>query len=171
MNGPILRFLSEDHARLDALLARSSPRSGEILSGEFAAFRSGLLRHIAMEERVLFPLVLRMQGDRLQPTAAHLRLDHAALAALLVPPPEPLIVNALRGILAVHNAIEESAGGFYEVCDQIVGQQADELLEKLRTFPAVPLLPHAAGPAVLKATRRALARAGYNLDSYGTDVT
>jgi hypothetical protein len=43
--------------------------------------------------------------------AAKLRLDHGALAALLVPTPTLAIIAALRAILGTHNVLEEGAGG------------------------------------------------------------
>lgn len=43
--------------------------------------------------------------------AAKLRLDHGALAALLVPTPTPAIIVAIHTVLAAHNSLEEGPGG------------------------------------------------------------
>jgi hypothetical protein len=40
-----------------------------------------------MEERVLIPAARRARGGAALPVARLLRLDHGAIAALLVPPP------------------------------------------------------------------------------------
>ena len=43
----IRQYLAADHARLDAALQR----------GGYQEFREGLLRHIAIEQKILFPIV------------------------------------------------------------------------------------------------------------------
>jgi hypothetical protein len=50
--------------------------------------------------------------------------------------------------------------------EQLVGREAETLLAQLRAAPEVPVAPHSDGPRVLPATRRALARAGYD---FGND--
>jgi len=50
--GPLLRYLAQDHARMDALLLRSIAEPRVVDMRAFAEFRAGLLRHIAMEEKV-----------------------------------------------------------------------------------------------------------------------
>ncbi len=162
--GPIYRFLVDDHLRLDGLLRRAVAQPGEIERAAYAEFRGGLLKHIGMEEKILLPAAHRARGGTPLPIAAKLRLDHGALAALLVPTPTPAIVAAIRTVLAGHNQIEEGSDGVYEVCEQLVGAEADALLARLRAAPEVPVNPHVDGPVVLNAARRALARAGYDLD-------
>lgn len=164
MPGPISRLLSDDHLRLDALLTRATPRPGEIDQTAYAEFRAGLLKHIGMEEKMLLPAAQRARGGEPLPTAAKLRLDHGALAALLVPSPTLAIIATLRRILGAHNALEEAAGGVYEVCEQLVGPDVDTLLAQLRAAPEVPVHTHVDGPRIMDAARRALARAGYRFD-------
>jgi len=50
--GPIERLMTEDDARLGALLLRAE---GEPGGDAFETFRRGLLRHIAIEEKALLP--------------------------------------------------------------------------------------------------------------------
>ncbi|HXG50060.1 MAG TPA: hemerythrin domain-containing protein [candidate division Zixibacteria bacterium] len=164
MAGTISSFLSDDHKRLDALLRKAVSQPGRLDAGAYAAFRAGLLKHIGMEEKILLPAVQQLRGGEPPPMAAKLRLDHGALAALLVPSPTPGIVAALRAILDLHNALEEGPGGLYELCDSLAGGEAGELLDRLRAAPEVSVAPHNDGPGVLEATRRALQRAGYDLD-------
>jgi len=75
-----------------------------------------------MEERILLPAAQRLRGGERLPIAARLRLDHGALAALLVPSATPV--------------------------------------------PEVAMAPHNDGPGIVEATRRALAKAGYNLEDF-----
>jgi hypothetical protein len=159
--GPISRFLAEDHARLDGLLRQAAARPGLIDRGAYAQFRAGLLRHIGMEEKILFPEAQRRRGGEPLPIAAKLRLDHGALAALLVPSPSHTIVAILRSILVAHNAVEEQSGGPYEACEQLAGLEADALLDRLRSAPEVPVADHVDSPKARAATRRALQRAGF----------
>jgi hypothetical protein len=87
MVGSIHSFLVDDHLRLSELLDRATCRPEQINLAAYAALRAGLLRHIAMEEKVLLPFAQNKRGNEPLPIAARLRLDHRALAALLVPTP------------------------------------------------------------------------------------
>ena len=116
-----------------------------------------------MEETVLIPAALRLQGGRPIAIADRIRLDHGALTALLVPPPDRSILNTLRAILQVHNALEEQEGGMYNVCEQIAGDEAEALLVQLAAVPDVPVHPHNPKPEILEATRRAVERAGHTM--------
>jgi hypothetical protein len=164
MLGPLFRFLANDHARLDALLHRAGADPTAIDGDAYAAFRAGLLKHIAMEEKVLLPDAQRRRGGEPLPIAAKLRLDHGAIAALLVPTPTPRIIAALRTVLTAHNRIEEGSGGVYEVCEQFAGDEVERLVARLRAMPDVPVASYNDGPRVLAAARRALERAGYQID-------
>jgi len=154
-------MLSGDHARLDELLKRAAADPAHIASQPYREFRRGLLRHIAMEEKVLLPAAQRLNGEQPLEVAARLRLDHGAMAALLVPTPTPAVIAALRAILVIHNQLEEGAGGLYETCDLLAGAQAEQIVAQLRNAPDVPAAPFNDSPKVMPAARRALARAGY----------
>lgn len=164
--GPVYRFLADDHARLDLLLQRAFADSERIDLQAYGEFRSGLLKHIAMEEKVLLPAAQQAQSGEPLPVAAKLRIQHGALAALLVPTPIRGIGAAIRAILKDHNPLEEGAGGVYEVCERLAGSEADPILAKLQSFAEVKLASHNDGPLVMESTRRAMARAGYNLEDY-----
>src|SRR6185295_2002294 len=112
-------------------------------------FRQGLLRHIGMEEKILLPAAHRVRDGEPLPIAAQLRLDHGAIAALLVPTPTPTIVAALRAILARHNGLEEGAEGVYARCERLAGNDAETLLAELRATPEVPVAPHDDGPRIM----------------------
>jgi hypothetical protein len=160
--GPIYRMLAADHTRLDDLVARAAAGREHIDPVPYDAFRRGLLKHIAMEEKILLPAAQRLNGGEPLAIAARLRLDHGAIAALLVPTPNHRIVAALKTILAMHNPLEEGAGGLYETCDRLAAGRGDEIVRQLAGAPDVPVAPHNDGPKVMPAARRALARAGYD---------
>lgn len=167
----IARFLTEDHRRLEQLLDRAGLRGGEIDSVPYEEFRAGLLRHIGMEEKILFPAIQRAQQGQadsvlvppLGSLLARLRLEHGALAALLMPSPTPAILATIRCILQRHDEIEESPGGPYEVGDNLSSKEAAKILAALCVAPTVNVLPHSDSPAVTTTLHRALARAGYSL--------
>ena len=164
MGGDIHQFLSAEHRRLDALLERAAADPEKIDAEAYAEFRAGLLRHIAMEEKVLFPAAGTGRSGRPLFLAAQLRLEHGALAALLVPTPTAAIVAALRAILERHDLVEEGSGGVYDQCEEAAAEKIDALLSELKRFPPVKTVPHVDTPFALEAARRAVARAGYRLE-------
>jgi hypothetical protein len=166
MHGKLYHYFETDHKRLEALLDRATQKPGEFEMIAYGEFRSGLLRHIGLEEKILFPAAQNAKAPEPIPGLQKLRLDHGALTALMVPPPTAAIVAAIRAILVEHDALEESPGGPYDVCERLAGKDVDQLLEKVRNAPAVPVLPHRSEPFVLEATRRAVACAGYDLGKF-----
>jgi len=159
--GPLHCYFSEDHDRLDGLLQRAIGGLGAIDLPPFDRFRAGLLRHIGMEEKVLFVAAREASGGHALAAAEQLRLEHGAIASLLVPPPTREIVAELLALLGPHNWAEEEPGGVYDACDEALGREAAErLIEQLRSFPEPPLKPYTDGPEVRKhiETNLALAR-------------
>jgi hypothetical protein len=144
--GPIRRFLAADHERLDVLLRAAVTPSGEIDLASYAEFRAGLLRHIGIEEKILFPASQQANGGSPHPTVARLHRDHGALALLLVPTPTSKIVEEIRSILVGHDEIEEGPGGVYDTCDRLPGSVVEAVLEKMRVYPPVKVAPHFDGP-------------------------
>jgi len=163
MPGKIHCYLAGDHDRLDALLERAMSDPANIDAAAYAQFRAGLLKHIAMEEKVLLPAAQKARGGDALPIAARLRLDHGALTALLVPSPTASTVAAIRAVLKFHNPIEEDPGGVYDQCETLVGAEAEPILNELKNYREVKVLPHVDSPFVMEAARRAIARAGYDL--------
>ncbi len=160
--GLVTHFLTEDHRRLDTLLQSAVAHADHVDQGAYTQFRAGLLRHIGMEEKILLPAAKRLRGGEPLLIAAKLRLDHGAIATLLIPTPTVAIIARIRGILKGHNTIEEGPGGLYETCDELAGSEAAQLLAKLQAAPEVTVLPHSDTPAVMNGVRRALERAGYD---------
>ncbi len=148
MIGPVTAYLTEDHRRLDALLRRALAGLEKVEAAAYDEFRAGLLRHIAMEEKVLLPAARRLRGGDPLPVAATLKRDHAALAALLVPTATPAIMETIRSILVEHNPLEEGPDGVYEACERLAGEDAGVLAQQLRSVPEVRVAPHYDTPLV-----------------------
>ena len=159
--GPVTDFLTEDHRRLEQLLQSAVAHADQVDRGAYAQFRAGLLRHIGMEEKILLPAAQRLRGGEPLLIASRLRLDHGALATLLIPTPTAAVIATIRGILEEHNILEEGPGGLYEICDKLAGSEAAQLLAKLQAAPELAVLPCSDSPAVMPAVQRALERAGY----------
>jgi hypothetical protein len=157
MTGPISEFLAADHARLDALLARALASPPELDRPAFDAFREALLHHIAMEEKVLFPAARAAAAGEPVPHERRLRVDHGAIAALLVPPPSAEIALELRKLLAPHDEVEEGDAGVYAACEaRLAGPRAAEVLAELRRYPRVKVAPYRDGPRVCRTAEEAL---------------
>jgi Hemerythrin HHE cation binding domain. len=89
MHGSLHKFFIDDHRRLEDILNRATMKPDEYEMIAYSQFRAGLLKHIKMEESILFPAVQKARGGVPLPIVAKLRLDHGAFTALLVPPPSP----------------------------------------------------------------------------------
>jgi hypothetical protein len=148
VQGEVFRFFAADHRRLDSLLAEATAAPDAVGLEPFGLFRAGLLRHIGMEEKLLFP-ALRAALPASASIAAKLRVDHGALVALLVPTPTPAVVTRILSVLTPHNRREEGPEGVYALCDRsLAPAEAERLVEKARAFPDPPLNPYNDGPLV-----------------------
>lgn len=165
MNKALYQFFEEDHRRLDDLLDRATRDPDEIDMDLYHRFRTGLLTHIKMEEKVLFPAAREANQGKELPETIQLRLDHGALTALMAVPPDQKLVRVLRHILEIHDEAEERPGGMYDVCATLTRDRTDELLRQLEETTEVPVRPLKPSAYVLEATKRALERAGYHYDS------
>lgn len=143
--GPIERFMMEDHARVDQLLAVATA-GAEIDPFAYARFRHDLLRHIAMEEKVLLPYARNKRLGSPLAIASQLRADHGMIAKLLVRSPTRDTIDELLAILGRHNRLEEGPGGLYSRCDALAGLEADAVVERLKAQPKVPLAAYYDGP-------------------------
>jgi hemerythrin HHE cation binding domain-containing protein len=161
--GPIYRFLAADHARLDALLQHAFANPNQIDLESYGQFRAGLLRHIAMEEKILLPAAQKARGGEPLQIAAKLRLDHGALAALLVPTPTAAVAASVRVILTAHNPLEEGPDGLYQACEALLEDESEAIVSRLQSAPEVKLAPFNDGPQIMESVKRALDRAGYAL--------
>ncbi len=63
MPGLIYKMPVEDHERLEDLLGVAETDAGPRGTRAHEEFRSGLLRHIGMEENILMPTAHRARGE------------------------------------------------------------------------------------------------------------
>jgi hypothetical protein len=164
MNKPLYQFFTNDHRRIENLLDKATQNPDEIQMDYYHQFRTGLLKHIKMEEKILFPAAQKANGGVPFPLAAKLRLDHGALTALMVVPPTTELIKILRLVLEKHDLIEEEPGGMYDVCEKLTEGETQSLLEQLRQVTEVPVHPHNKADYALKAAKNALQRAGFDFD-------
>ncbi|MFO0581660.1 MAG: hemerythrin domain-containing protein [Anaeromyxobacter sp.] len=157
MSGPVTRYLEADHVALHALLERAVAVPGAVEPAAYAGFRAGILRHIAIEEKILFPALRGARGGEPHPDWRRLRIDHGAIGSLLVPFPTPELVTELRSILEPHDVVEEGPHGVYADGDVIAAVEASELVERMRAYPAVRVAPHRDGPRLARTAAEALA--------------
>lgn len=165
MNKPLYQFFEREHCRIEELLDKATENPDRIETEYYHRFRTGLLTHIKMEEKILFPAAQKANGNAPLPLAAKLRLDHGALTALMVVPPTPEVIKVLRYIMEKHDLAEEEPGGMYDICEALTRSQTQALLEQLANITEVRLHPANEQPYALEAAKRAVARAGYDFDT------
>lgn len=164
MNKPIYQFFTNDHHRIEALLDKAIEKPGTIDMDLYLKFRAGLLTHIKMEEKILFPAAQKANNNVPLPIAAQLRLEHGAITSLMVPPPTAALISVLRYVLEKHDLAEEEPGGMYEACEALTAHQTQEILDQLAQVTEVPVHPHNTAGYAMDAAKRALWRAGYDYD-------
>jgi hypothetical protein len=150
--------MTQDHARLDGYLADADP-GGAVERAPYEQFRVGLLRHIAIEEKLLFVAIRARSTAPALSLLNVLHADHAALASLLVPSPTPALLRAVRGVLDEHNPLEECAGGLYDLYEQIAGGDLEALTARAAAIPPIRASAHVDGPRVDAHVARMLAAA------------
>jgi hypothetical protein len=159
-HGATLRaWLSRDHAEIDTLL-RAALDAEPFDVATFEQFRERLLRHIGIEERLLFPAAKRANGGQLPAGASQLRIDHAALTSLLVPTPDRALACEIANLLTQHNELEERLGGVYDRCMVLLDEPTtEELLYAAAGRKPVPTTKHFDGPGTVRTAAAALQKA------------
>ncbi|MDT8325718.1 MAG: hemerythrin domain-containing protein, partial [Bacteroidota bacterium] len=150
------QYLTEDHRRLEALLDEALRRDGIDMEA-YDRFREGLLRHISIEEHIVLPLV-RDRAENGFFALQQIRLEHGAIASLLVPPPDAELVAVLRTLLEKHNLLEETQDTLYDVLDHCAQTDKPELVMHFEMHPDVPLSKHINNPKGLEPAKRAIER-------------
>jgi hypothetical protein len=154
--GPLSQYMASEHVRLEALLDQSVADPERFDLAAFEAFRAELLRHIGIEEKILLADARRRRGGEPLPDAKKLRMEHGALASLLVPTPDHALVQEIRTLLGPHDAWEEGPGGLYETCERLAAQDVPALLERVKSAPPVPVAAHFDGEGVHRTAAGAL---------------
>jgi hypothetical protein len=149
-------YLAADHVRLRALLAQATSDPARIDLDAYRELRAGLLRHIAIEEKVLFTDARdRRDGERL-PVTVQLHADHAAIASLLVPPPTHALLETIREILAEHDILEEGPDGLYAQCERLAGPAIEDVVARMHAIPPVRVAQHVDEPRIHEHIERML---------------
>lgn len=164
MNKPIHDFFTKDHERLEVILNEATAHPDVIDMELYNKFRVGLLTHIKMEEKVLFPAARRANDNVAPEMMTQLRLDHGALTALMTTRPNKDVIKVIRYILTIHDLKEEEPGGMYDICERLAADETEEILETLAQTTEVPVHPPNPSEYVFGAMKRALERAGYDYD-------
>lgn len=154
MTDTISSWLARDHRRLGVLL--SDAIEGDAVA--YAKLRAGLLRHIGIEEKILLRELAAVRAEPV-PVAPQLHLDHAALAALLVPSPTRALLERARALFELHDPLEEGPGGLYAIADEALAARRAELIARFDAAPEPPLAKHFDGPRAFAAIEELLARA------------
>ena len=156
-------YLEYDHRRIEQLLQEATEDVESVEISIYDQFRSALLRHISIEEKIVLPLLRKYLPGGF-PMEAQLRLEHGAIAALLVPPPEPRVIFGSQGLLIRHNGLEEAFGTLYDLLDDCVRRDEADIHTQIVTHPDVPISRFINNPLAIEPARRAVARAGYDLE-------
>ncbi len=128
--------LTTDHQRLDAMLVgvKGMARAGDMDGARkgMKAFRTGLERHIEMEESVLFPTFEDLSGMTQGPTRV-MRAEHVTIRGCLDAMTSALadsdadgffrVAQDLAEVLEAHNMKEE--GMLYPMSDEYAGGPAE----------------------------------------------
>ncbi len=165
MNKPLYNYFTNDHHRLEILLDKATENVNDINEELYHQFRTCLLKHIKMEEKIFFPAAQKANGDTPIPLAAKLRLDHGAITALMVVPPTPNVIKVIKHVLEKHDLLEEEPGGMYDICESLTQAETQSILEQLQQATEVPVQPHNKADYALSAAKRALERAGFDYDA------
>jgi hypothetical protein len=165
MNKPLYHFVTNDHRRIDELLNKATENPDDFQMEYYHQFRTGLLKHIKMEEKILFPAAQKANRNVPLPLAAKLRLDHGALTSLMVVPPSSEVIKVLRYVLVKHDLLEEEPGGMYDVCEKLTEGEMNTLLQQLEKMAEVPVHPFNEAAYALDVAKRTLVRAGFDFDA------
>ena len=146
----VMAYLQADHERLDGLIetARTSAHGGDMDSAarHFSEFRDGLLRHIRIEEEMVFPEFERATDlDPASGPTGVMRHEHVEITRLLDlihdlfsgPRPGAEAFERLHGtlvpLLQEHNAKEERI--LYPMTDRMVAPpRLKDLVNRMRAF-------------------------------------
>jgi hypothetical protein len=165
MDNQIYQFFTKDHRRIELLLEKATEDVNNIDMDYYHSFRTGLLKHIKMEEKILFPAAQKANGGTPLTLAAKLRLDHGAITSLMVVPPDPGVIKVLRHVLEKHDILEEQPGGMYDMCESLTAGDTQNIFDQLSKVTEVPVQQYNKADYALGAAKRALERAGFDFDA------
>lgn len=138
-------YCAKDHARCDAMyqavLARVTARDWQQAALCFAGFAQALMRHMAMEETVLFTAVEQVTGTRAGPIQV-LRVEHQQLRGILQRLAGAIAqcrltdfadhADTFRIMLQQHSLKED--GMLYPLADRVLQARHAELIGQMTAF-------------------------------------
>ncbi len=133
-------FMTADHRHCDEVLARAeeAAHGGDLdtAAKAFETFHAAMLRHIAMEDDVLFPAFEQVTGMSQGGPTETMRVEHVQMQAVFDEMKAALakrdanqylgLCETLLVLMQQHNLKEE--GMMYPMLDQALGEQAGELI-------------------------------------------
>ena len=142
--GNVLEFMGKDHDRLDKLFKRFKDLKivdTRKAASLFSNFRTGLQRHIAWEEEILFPLFETKTGMRQTGPTAVMRTEHRQIKGFLerihikISAGETGGLDALEKdlveVLSAHNEKEENV--LYPwIDDSLSGIEMEDVLSRMK---------------------------------------
>jgi iron-sulfur cluster repair protein YtfE (RIC family) len=138
----ILDFLGTDHRACDTLFAAAevavAQKHWDDVRGLFDRFRTAMDRHLAMEERILFPAFEAGAGFSMGPTRV-MRMEHEQMRELLNEMQAAIVARddseylglseTLNMLMQQHNLKEE--GMLYPMSDQALAANREDLIREM----------------------------------------
>lgn len=154
-------ILEKQHRCIEQLFLTATSDPDIVDTTGYDQFRATILRHIAIEENVVLPL-LRKHLPGGFPMELQLRMEHDAIAALCVLPPKSTVIFSLQGLIIRHNRLEEAHGTLYDLLDDCARREEEaEVCRQLTDFQQTVPPKYISNPLAYEYARRAVARAGY----------
>ena len=143
----ILDFLGSDHRACDELFAATEAAVAQKNWGGacdlFARFQAAMARHLAMEEKVLFPAFEARTGNSMGPTEV-MRMEHAQMRGLLQDMASAVaagdqgrflgLSETLNMLTQQHNLKEENM--LYPMSDRVLDSERDGLIRAMQAISA-----------------------------------
>ena len=142
----VVSFFQGDHKRLDELFVKFQDNKKSHLTQArdfFREFKSGLERHIAWEEEILFPIFEKVTGMQSGGPTTVMRHDHQEIKAALESVHERVLSGkfdsenaekTLLELLGAHNWKEEKI--LYPIIDNMTTEKdREEIFLKIKGMP------------------------------------
>lgn len=129
----VTAYLSWDHDRLDGLLTSTVTyvEEGDLPAAreKFSSFLEGLLRHIKLEEELLFSVFERRTGMVAGPTQV-MRMEHRSIERALLRMGTALEVGNGADFAAAHGDLLEVLGPHNEKEEHLIYPMTDRVLDE-----------------------------------------
>ena len=138
----ILDFLGGDHRACDDLFASAevavAQKNWDSARSLFERFQAAMARHLAMEEKVLFPAFEARTGNSMGPTQV-MRMEHEQMRGLLQEMASAVadanhgrylgLSETLNMLMQQHNLKEENM--LYPMSDRVLGGERDAVIQAM----------------------------------------